>query len=101
MADEDDERSNTSSEFTERFSTDFGAFSYPIQDFTLKPFSFKPFSRSLLARLDLGIRRFVFVERFELMNCKSSSEFLAFAQTATVTPSLKHALAVPSPIATH
>ena len=62
---------------------------------------FQPFSKSLLARLDLGMRRFVFVERFEQINCRSSSEFLAFAQTATVTPSLKHALAVPSPIATH
>ena len=101
MADEDEERSKTSSGFTERFSTDFGAFSYPIQDFTSKPYSFRPFSKSLLARLDLGSRRFVFVERFEQIKFRSSSAFLAFAQTATVTPSLKHALAVPSPIAIH
>ena len=61
MADEDEEKQNIIG-FIERFSTDFGAFSYPIQDFTSKPYSFRPFSKSLLARLDLGIRRFVFVE---------------------------------------
>ena len=57
--------------------------------------------RSLDAILDLGIIKCIFVSIFRLMKSVNSLEFLALAQIDTVTPLIKHALAVPSPIANH
>ena len=79
----------------------FEILSYPIQLLVLKPNFSKPRTKSFDATLERGIISSILRSNFLSMKASNSSEFRAPAHTDTVTPRMKQALAVPSPIANH
>ena len=101
FADEGDDSSNTSLPLISHSSTTLDLFRYPVQIVTLNPTFFRLLTKLSFETLDLGNKNSVDLSNVEFRNLNNSSELRDFAHKETVTPSLKQALAVPSPIAIH